>query len=101
MIRQFGLAALTVLELSSADQVSTAVAAGYDCVGLRLIPVAGQAVVHPLDIAEVEKRLADSDLYVLDVEVFRLDAQTRVADFELERAKLALAATQRLLEELS
>lgn len=91
MKRRFGLAALTVLELPAADQVSAAAAAGYDCVGLRLIPIVGQPVVHPLNIVEVEKRLADSGLYVLDVEVFRLSPDTKVANFEP-----ALAQAQRL-----
>ena len=91
MTRRIGLAALTVLELPPAQQVTVAAEAGYDFVSLRLIPIAGQAVVHPLDIVEVEKRLAGSGLEVLDVEVFRLEAGTNVTDFEP-----ALADAQRL-----
>jgi len=91
MKRQIGLAALTVLELPPAEQVSVAAAAGYDFVGLRLVPVAGQPVVHPIDVREIEARLAATGQRVLDVEVFRLSAETNVADFEP-----ALADSQRL-----
>ena len=91
MTRHFGLAALTVLELPPAEQVSVAAEAGYDDVGLRLIPVAGQAIVHAFDVAEIETRLAATGLRVLDVEVFRLDPETRVAGFEV-----MMAAAQRL-----
>jgi sugar phosphate isomerase/epimerase len=79
--RQFALAALTCMELAPPDLVSAAAAADYDGVGLRLIPVPGQTLPR-FDMRELEARLADTDLAVLDVEVFRLDAATRVADFE-------------------
>ena len=91
MTRKVGLAALTVLELSSQDQVSLAAQVGYDFVGLRLVPVAGQPHQHVVDAAAIEKRLADTGMKVFDVEVFRLDPETRVADFEP-----MLAISQRL-----
>jgi sugar phosphate isomerase/epimerase len=85
--RRIGLAALTCMELAPHELVTVAAEAGYDCVGLRLIPVAGQTL-PALNLAETERRLADTGLSVLDVEVFRVDASTRVADFEpvLEQA---------------
>jgi len=89
--RALGLAALTVLELPHHEQLSVAAQAGYTHVGLRLVPVAGQPYEYPLDVAEVERRLADTGLRVFDVEVFRLTADTRVADFEP-----AIAAAARL-----
>src|SRR5881409_1836757 len=89
--RKIGLAALTVLELSHEEQVSVAAQAGYSHVGLRLIPVAGQPVIHALDAAEVERRLADTGVGVLDVEVFRLMPQTNVGEFEA-----VMATAQRL-----
>ena len=92
MTRKIGLAALTVLELSPQDQVTLAAETGYDFVGLRLIPVAGQPHQHAIDVAAIEKRLADTGMQVLDVEVFRLDAQTRVTDYE---PMLAIAARLR------
>ena len=89
--RKIGLAALTVLELSHEEQVSVAAQAGYSHLGLRLIPVAGQPVIHALDAAEVERRLADTGVGVLDVEVFRLMPQTNVGEFEA-----VMATAQRL-----
>jgi sugar phosphate isomerase/epimerase len=80
--RSIGLAALTALELPSEELISVAAEAGYDCVGLRLIPVAGQPYMHPLNVPAIEKRLADTGLRVLDVEVFRLDPTTELAAFE-------------------
>ena len=82
MKRAIGLAALTVLELPHVEQISVAARAGYSHVGLRLVPVAGQPFNHPFDVAEVEKRLADTGVGVLDVEVFRLTPQTNLQEFE-------------------
>lgn len=90
MSRAVGLAALTVLELAPPEQVAVAAQAGYTHVGLRLIPVAGQTLPS-FDPRELEQRLADTGVAVLDVEVFRLAPETRVADFEA-----ALAAARRL-----
>lgn len=91
MKRAVGLAALTVLELPHEEQVSVAAQAGYSHVGLRLIPVAGQPVIHTLDAAEVERRLTDTGVGVLDVEVFRLTPQTDIKEFEA-----VMATAQRL-----
>jgi len=82
MKRAIGLAALTVLELPHHEQVSVAAQAGYSHVGLRLNPVAGQPFHHALDVDEVEKRLADTGVRVLDVEVFRLTPETKINEFE-------------------
>ena len=81
MKRAIGLAALTVLELPHAEQVSVAAQAGYTHVGLRIVPVAGQPFNHPFDVAEVERRLADTGVSVLDVEVLRLTPDTEVGQF--------------------
>jgi sugar phosphate isomerase/epimerase len=81
MKRAIGLAALTVLELPHEQQVSVAAQAGYTHVGLRLVPVAGQPYEYTLDLPEVERRLADTGLRVLDVEVFRLTPQTRIEEW--------------------
>jgi sugar phosphate isomerase/epimerase len=88
--RKLGLAALTCLELAPPDLVSAAAAAGYDCVGLRLIGVPGQ-VLPAFEQRELERRLADSGMQVLDVEIFRLEEGTRIQDFEP-----ALAVSQRV-----
>jgi sugar phosphate isomerase/epimerase len=95
--RAIGLAALTVLDLPPPEQISAAAAAGYSHVGLRLIPVANQ-VLPPFDVRAVERRLADTGVRVLDVEVFRLAPETRVMDFEPVIATAArLRATQLLV----
>jgi sugar phosphate isomerase/epimerase len=79
--RQIGLAALTCIELAPPDLVSAAAASGYDCVGLRLIGVPGQ-VLPPFEQRELERRLADTGVKVLDVEIFRLEQDTNIAQFE-------------------
>jgi sugar phosphate isomerase/epimerase len=95
MKRAIGLAALTVLELSHEEQVRLAAQAGYSHLGLRLIPVAGQSIQHALDVPAIENRLADNGVRVLDVEVFRLAADTDVARFE---PVLAISARLRATE---
>jgi len=81
--RHLGVGHLTALELAPPEFITTAAAAGYDGVGLRLIPVVGQAHRHaPLDLAGIERAVADTGLRVYDIEVFRLEADTRVKDFE-------------------
>jgi sugar phosphate isomerase/epimerase len=91
MTRLIGLAALTVLECPHDWQVRIAAQAGYTHVGLRLVPVAGQPYEHPLDVELVETCLRDTGVRVLDVEVFRLTRETKVADWER-----VLAISQRL-----
>jgi sugar phosphate isomerase/epimerase len=94
--RALGLAALTVLELAPHQQVSVAAEAGYTHVGLRLIPVAGQ-VLPRFNLGETKRRLAETGMKVLDVEVFRLDPRTQVAGFEPTMAQAAdLGATELL-----
>ncbi len=103
MAHPIGLAALTVLELSPPEMVSCAVDAGFDCVGLRLIPATSGEVQHamigdtPL-ARETERRLQDTGMRVLDVEIFRLRPETVVADYEAALATGArLGAKQALI----
>jgi sugar phosphate isomerase/epimerase len=96
-VTRIGLAALTCIELAPPDLVSTAASAGYDCVGLRLIPVAGQTL-PAFEQRELERRLADTALSVLDVEVFRIEADTDVMAYEPTMALAArLKATELLV----
>jgi sugar phosphate isomerase/epimerase len=87
MSHPIGLAALTVLELSPPDMVSCAAASGFDCIGLRLLPATPTEVQHamvgdtPL-VRETERRLRDTGMRCLDIEIFRLRPDTRVADYE-------------------
>jgi sugar phosphate isomerase/epimerase len=91
MARQFALAALTCMDLAPPELVSVAAAADYDGVGLRLIPVPGQTLPE-FNLDELESRLADTDLAVMDIEVFRLAPETRITEFE---PVMALAARLR------
>ena len=80
------LAALTVLELSPAEMVSCAADAGYSCVGLRLIPATEREPTWPIIgdtplVREVERRLADTGIAVLDIEILRLKPDTRIEDY--------------------
>jgi sugar phosphate isomerase/epimerase len=95
--RALGLAALTVLELPHEEQVSIAAHAGYSHVGLRLVPVAGQPFQHPVDIPAIKARLADTGMRVLDVEVFRLTAETQVTSYEPAMAAAAELGAAHLL----
>ena len=103
MTHAIGLAALTVLELSPPDMVSCAVDAGFDCVGLRLIPAIAEEVQHPMIgetplVRETERRLKQSGMRVLDIEIFRLRPDTTVADYEAALATGArLGAKQALI----
>lgn len=90
MKRRIGLAALTCIELTPPQLVSAAAGAGYDCVGLRLIGIPGQTM-PAFDQRELEQRLADTGVKVLDVEIFRLDPDVDPPAFEP-----ALAVSQRV-----
>ena len=86
MSRAFGLAALTVLELTPPDMVSCAAQAGYTHVGLRLIPATPEEVRHATigdtpTIRATRQRLADTGIGVLDVEILRLTPTTDVREF--------------------
>src|SRR5439155_25685917 len=84
--RRLSLAALTVLELSPAEMVSCAADAGYSCVGLRLIPATDREPAWPIIgdtplVREVERRLADTGIAVLDIEILRVKPDTRIEDY--------------------
>jgi sugar phosphate isomerase/epimerase len=102
MPRAVSLAALTVLELSPPDRVLCAAQAGFSHVGLRLLPATSTEPQHDLIgdtplLREVEQRLADTGLRVLDVEIFRLKPDTRVADYEAAMATAARLRASDLL----
>ena len=82
-VRPISLAPLTVLELSPPELVTCAAEAGYDGVGLRLIPATAEEPQWPTlgdtpMIKETRRRLDDSGLLLLDIEVLRLRPETRV-----------------------
>lgn len=86
MTRPISLAALTVLELPPPDMVLCAAEAGYSHVGLRLVPATPEEPHYSVIgdtpmVREIEKRLAETGIEVLDVEILRLKPDTRVPDF--------------------
>ncbi len=102
MTRPISLAALTVLELTPPQMVSCAAEAGYSHVGIRLLPATPTEPQYdivgdtPL-LREVERRLADTGVKVLDVEIFRIKPETRVADCEAAIATAARLGASELL----
>jgi sugar phosphate isomerase/epimerase len=86
MTRPLSLASLTVLELSPPDMVSCAADAGYSHVGLRLLPATDTEQTWPVIgdtpmVREIEKRLADTGVRLLDIEIFRLKPETDVRGY--------------------
>jgi sugar phosphate isomerase/epimerase len=84
--RRLSLAALTVLELSPAEMVSCAAAAGYSRVGIRLLPATDHEPTWPIVgdtplVREVLRLLADTGVEVLDIEIFRIKPDTRIDDY--------------------
>jgi sugar phosphate isomerase/epimerase len=102
MTRPLSLAALTVLELTPPEMVSCAAEAGFSHVGIRLIPATPTEPQYdivgdtPL-LREVERRLADTGVRVLDVEIFRIKPDTRVAVHEAAIATAARLGASELL----
>jgi sugar phosphate isomerase/epimerase len=83
MPRPIALAALTVLELAPPEQISCAADAGYGYVGLRLLPATAEEVQRPMVgdtpmVRETARRLADTGVRALDIEIFRLKPDTVV-----------------------
>lgn len=102
MTRPIALAALTVLELSPPELVTCAAQAGYSHVGIRLLPATTTERQYDLVgdtplLREVEARLADTGVKVLDAEIFRIKPETRVADYEAAIATAARLGARELL----
>ncbi len=100
MTRLISLAALTVLELTPPEMVSCAAEAGFSHVGIRLLPATRTEPQYDIIgdtpmLRDLERRLADTGVNVLDVEIFRIKPETRVADCE---AAIATAARLGALE---
>lgn len=102
--RRISLAPLTVLELGPPQLVACAADAGYDAVGLRLVRATDEEPVRPTIgrtpmIRETRRRLDDTGVSVLDVEVLRLRPDTCVRDGfgALLETAAYLGATQALV----
>jgi len=92
-MRRLGVAHLTVLELAPPTLIEFAAQAGYQDVGIRILPAAPGAIHYPLDDAATLRRwrhaLAAAGVGVHDVEFVPLTAELRLDDL---RRPLALAA---------
>ena len=80
-MNQISLAYLTVFGLAPPDHVTFAAKAGYDAVGLRLMPALPGEEQFPMTVGlemlrETLSRLNDTGLSVLDVENIKLDRFT-------------------------
>jgi sugar phosphate isomerase/epimerase len=85
--RKLSLSALTVLELTPPQMVECAAQAGYDFVGLRLLPATETEVRHEIIGATRLRRetlaaLKDTGIGVLDTEILRLRPDTDVTGYE-------------------
>lgn len=83
---RLSLAALTVLELKPFEQVEVASQAGFQSVGLRLIPATTSEqhcplVGNPQELKNTKRALSQTGISVLDIEIFRLREDTDVKDF--------------------
>jgi sugar phosphate isomerase/epimerase len=101
--RTLSLGALTVLELDPPAMVSCAAEAGYARCGLRLLPSMPDEPRWPIlgdtpMVREVARRIADTGVRPLDVEIFRIMPDTDVRAFlpALETGA-RLGATQALV----
>jgi len=81
---RLSLAALSVLHLAPPDMVTCAADAGYGALGLRVLPATADEPAHPDFVGDtqlvrdVERRLRETGVRVLDVEILRLRADTDV-----------------------
>ncbi|MBB6093512.1 sugar phosphate isomerase/epimerase [Povalibacter uvarum] len=87
MHHEFSLAYLSVFGLAPPEMITVAWHAGYDYVGLRLQPVVDAEPVFALAsdrslLRKTKKRLEDSGVRVLDVELIRLTPDFDVAAFD-------------------
>ncbi|MBB6469099.1 sugar phosphate isomerase/epimerase [Aminobacter lissarensis] len=92
-MRTLSLSYLTVTGASPVAHVSMAAEAGFDAVGLRLIPPLEGEAAWPMSVGslmfrETKALLDDTGLNVLDVEMIKLE---RFADLTVHRAALEAA----------
>lgn len=99
MNRSFSLSFLTIQEASAVEAVNIAAQAGYDFVGLRLLPAAAGEPHYPIYddasvLKEVQAALKDTGIKVSDVEIVRLKDNYADETFKpfLERAQALGAA---------
>ncbi|UWU19330.1 sugar phosphate isomerase/epimerase family protein [Rhizobium sullae] len=87
MTRLYALAFLTVADVGPVEAIRIAGEAGFDRVGLRILPAAASGEgPYPLLtdkalLAEARRAIADSGIRVGDVEIVRLKPQTKADEF--------------------
>lgn len=86
-VHTYSLAFLTVFDLGPVEAVRVAAEAGYDLLGLRMLPAAPAEGSYPLMddenlLDEVAAALRDTGIGVADVEIVRLKPETDVRTFE-------------------
>ncbi|MGE3600809.1 MAG: sugar phosphate isomerase/epimerase family protein [Dehalococcoidia bacterium] len=87
MPHKLSLAFLTMFDCGPLEIIDAAGAAGFDMVGLRLLPAAPTEAPYPLFndpavLRDTISALRSSNVTVADVEIARLKPDTNVADFE-------------------
>nr|MBN3727444.1 sugar phosphate isomerase/epimerase [Burkholderia sp. Ac-20379] len=87
MSRRYSLVPLTAIELTPPELVAAAARTGYDGVSFRLSPFRAGERQHPMFdgspmLLETERRLRDTGLQVIDVEVLLLTPERDVRAFE-------------------
>jgi sugar phosphate isomerase/epimerase len=85
--REVGIAHLTLLDVSPPELVAVAAAAGFDAVGVRVVTAGPGEEPWPMTpgspmLEETARRLGDTGVRVLDVEVLVLRPDTRSEDYE-------------------
>lgn len=85
--RPISLAALTVLDVSPANQVLCAAAAGYSHVGIRLVPATPTETQWDMIgdtpmIRQVEANLKATGVKVMDIEILRIKPDTRAVNWK-------------------
>lgn len=91
-ITPLSLAHLTVLDVAPPELFDLAAQAGYQSVGIRILPAAPGSVSYPLSpaaVADWRRRIAQAGVGVHDVEFIPLTPQVQVLSFA---GSLALAA---------
>lgn len=105
MTRVLSLAHLSVLEADPSELVELAAATGYDCVGLRLLPVTANEVASPL-IADalllraLKAKARDAGVGVLDIELFKVTPNIDVKELGPALSAAAELGAQCLLTQI-
>jgi sugar phosphate isomerase/epimerase len=105
MKHDYSLAHLTVLSLTPPQVVDVAARSGYRYASLRMTRVTPQEPLYDLAhdralMAETKARLADTDLEVLDIELFRMDPTLEPESFIAELEATAELGAKNIIAQL-